>query len=147
MRDPGNVILRRALRVALLVPITYFIVQVPLGLTNSSLASAFACFSMLALADLGGPRRERFVANAILGCLGVGLVALGSFMGQWQWPVVITTLIIVFAIAFSAVLRGYFAAATAAAILPWVFAATAPPDPSLTGDRALGWAIGAAVAS
>ena len=65
MRDPGNVILRRALRVALLVPVTYYVVQVLLGLTNASLASAFACFSMLALADLGGPRRERFFANAI----------------------------------------------------------------------------------
>ena len=70
MRDPGNVILRRALRVALLVPVTYYVVQVLLGLTNASLASAFACFSMLALADLGGPRRERFFANAILGCIG-----------------------------------------------------------------------------
>ncbi len=147
MRDPGNVILRRALRVALLVPVTYYVVQVLLGLTNASLASAFACFSMLALADLGGPRRERFFANAILGCIGVALVALGSFIGQWQWPVVIATVIIVFAIAFSSVLRGYFAAATAAAILPWVYAATAPPDPSLAGTRALGWAIGAAVAT
>ncbi len=147
MHDPGHLILRRALRVALLVPVTYFVVQLLLGWSNAALASAFACFSMLAFADLGGPRRERMTANALLGINGVVLVALGSYLGQWQVAVVCATLVIVFVIAYSAVLRGYFAAATAAAILPWVFAATAAPDPELTIHRATGWAIGAAVAT
>lgn len=147
MHDPGHVILRRALRVGLLVPLTYLVVQVGLGWSNAALASAFACFSMLAFADLGGPRRERMTANALLGINGVVLIALGSYLAQWQTAVVGATLVIVFVIAYSAVLRGYFAAATAAAILPWVFAATATPDPSLSLERAAGWAIGAAVAT
>lgn len=147
MHDPGHVILRRALRVGLLVPVTYFVIQGVLGWSNAALASAFACFSMLAFADLGGPRRERFAANALLGLNGVVLVALGSYLGQWPGVIVAVTLVIVFVIAYSAVLRGYFAAATAAAILPWVFAATATPDPELTVHRAVGWAIGAAVAT
>lgn len=147
MRDPSHVVLKRALRVAILVPVTYFFVEVVLGWSNASLASAFACFSMLALADLGGPRRDRFLANATLGLAGVALVSLASFLGQWQWPVVIATVVVVFAISYSSVLRGYFAAATAAAILPWVYAATAPPDASLTATRAVGWAVGATVAT
>ena len=80
MHDPGHVILRRALRVALLVPVTYFVLQVVLGWTHSALAAAFACFSMLAFADLGGPRKERLTANALLGLNGVVLVALGSYL-------------------------------------------------------------------
>lgn len=147
MHDPGHVILRRALRVGLLVPLTYFAIQGVLGWSNAALASAFACFSMLAFADLGGPRRGRFAANALLGLNGVVLVALGSYLGQWSWAIVAATIVIVFVIAYSAVLRGYFAAATAAAILPWVFAATATPDPELTVHRAAGWAIGATVAT
>lgn len=147
MHDAGHVILRRALRVALLVPLTYLVVQVAFGWSNAALAAAFACFSMLAFADLGGPLRERMTANALLGLNGVVLVALGSYLGQWQIPVVCATLVIVFVIAYSAVLRGYFAAATAAAILPWVFAATATPDPDLALHRAAGWAIGATVAT
>ena len=147
MHDPGHVILRRALRVALLVPVTYFVLQVVLGWTHSALAAAFACFSMLAFADLGGPRKERLTANALLGLNGVVLVALGSYLAQWQWVIVCATVVIVFVIAYSAVLRGYFAAATAAAILPWVFAATATPNPSETFATAGGWAIGATVAT
>lgn len=147
MRDPDHVILRRALRVAVLVPSTYFLTQAVLGWSNAALGSAFACFTALAFADFGGPRKQRLTANLLLGLNGVILVSVASWVAQWQPVLIACTAIIVFVIAYSAVLRGYFAAATSAAILPWVFAATSPVDPSVGFERSAGWAVGALVAS
>lgn len=137
-------ILRRALRVAVVVSVAFFVVQVLLGWTGASLSTAFACFSMLAFADFGGPRKLRLAANLVLGVFGVGMVALGGWIGQWEVVAIIATLIIVFAIAYSAVLRGYFAAATAAAILPWAYSVTAPATGEVLAQRCGGWALGVA---
>ena len=147
MHDPNRMILRRALRVAVVVAVAFFAVQVVLGWTHASLSVAFACFSMLAFADFGGPRKSRLTANLILGAFGVALVALGGWLGHWGGVAIVCTLIIVFMIAFSAVLRGYFAAATAAAILPWAYSVTAPATGEILGWRCGGWALGALCAA
>lgn len=138
-------ILRRALRVALVVSVVFIVGQGIFDNANASLSAAFACFSMLTFADFGGPRRNRFLANLALGSFGVLMVIVGSLVGQWQVPAVICTLVIVFAIAYSAVLRGYFAAATAAAILPWAYAVTSPMTGEALFQRTYGWALGVVV--
>lgn len=147
MHDPKHLILRRALRVAVLVSATFFVTDAILGWSTASLAAAFACFSMLAFADFSGPRWNRLVAYLLLGLNGVIMVAVGSYVAQWQWVSIGLTFVVVLVISFSAVLRGYFAAATAAAILPWAFAVTGGYSPETIADKAGGWALGALVAS
>ena len=107
-------ILRRALRVAILVRSPISSSRSSSGSPERRWAARSPVSRCCALADLGGPRKARFLANAILGCVGIVLVTLASLINQWQWPIVIATLIVVFVIAYSSVLRGYFAAATAA---------------------------------
>ncbi len=147
MNDLDRELLRRGIRVAVLVTAVFGGLQWLTQNPTISLSAAFACFSTLAFANLGGPRRSRFLANVVLGINGVALVTIGSIVVQWPIPTVVVTFGVVFVVAFAAVLRGYFAAATAAAILPWAFAATSEYSPDAIAEHAVGWAIGAAVAA
>lgn len=145
--DPGRTFLRRGLRVAVLVPLTFFTFEVVLGLAPAALPAAFATFTILAFANLGGPVRDRFKANLTLGALGVALVAVGSLVSNVPWLAVASTFVVTFAISYASVLRGYFAAASVAALVPWVYAATSPHNLDVMPQRCLGWAVGAVVAS
>lgn len=145
--DPGHTVLRRGLRVAVLVPLTFFVFEIVLGLSASALPAAFATFTILAFANLGGPVGDRFKANLALGALGVSLVAVGSLVSNLAWLAVASTFVVTFAISYASVLRGYFAASSVAALVPWVYAATSPHDLDVMPQRCLGWAVGAVVAS
>jgi len=147
VHDPTGTFWRRALRVAIVVPLLYSVLQFGLGWSNAALPSAFAAFSLLSFADLGGPAKDRLRANLILVSVGVSLMAIGSVFGLWRWPAVIATAVVVFAISYASVLRGYFSAASTAAIVPWVFAATSTPALDQIPGRCIGWAIGGLVAT
>lgn len=147
VHDPGHVFLRKSARAAILVPLVYWFVQSVLGWSNGALYASFATFSVLVFADLGGPMRDRFRANLLLAATGVGLVALGSVVAHWRWGTVLATFVIVFAIAYTRVLRGYFAASATAAILPFVLAATSTPSFDLVPVRCFGWGLGALAAT
>ncbi|MGV1036400.1 MAG: FUSC family protein [Candidatus Nanopelagicales bacterium] len=147
INDPGHVFLRKSARAAILVPLMYWFVQSVLGWTNGALYASFATFSVLVFADLGGPMRDRFRANLLLAATGVGLVALGSVVAHWRWGTVLATFVIVFAIAYTRVLRGYFSASATAAILPFVLAATSTASFDLVPVRCFGWGVGALAAT
>jgi uncharacterized membrane protein YccC len=138
----GQIFLRRAGRVAVLVPLMFFLFRDVLQLSEAVLPVCFATFSILALADLGGPARERLVANLCLAGVGTFLVALGIFFGQWRWPSVLATIPIVFCISYMTVLRGYFGATAVAAIVPWVLAVTEGSPLGTVPVQCLGWAAG-----
>ncbi|MBP7973221.1 MAG: FUSC family protein [Candidatus Nanopelagicales bacterium] len=147
LHDPGHVFLRKSTRAAVLVPLVYWFVQSVLGWSNGALYASFATFSVLVFADLGGPMRHRLRANLLLAVTGVGLVALGSVIAHWRWGTVLATFVVVFAIAYTRVLRGYFAASATAAILPFVLAATSTPSFDLVPVRCFGWGFGALAAT
>jgi uncharacterized membrane protein YccC len=142
IRDPGQIFLRRAGRVVVLVPLMFFLFRDVLQLSEAVLPVCFATFSILAFADLGGPVRDRLIANLCLTGVGTVLVALGIFFGQWRWPSVLATIVVVFWISYATVLRGYFGAAAVAAIVPWVLAVTEGSPLSTVPVQCLGWAAG-----
>ena len=74
MRDPGHLILRRSVRAAAVIPLTFWFVQIVLGLPNSSLSAAFAGIAILIFADFGGPSKQRLLANVWVGIAGIVLV-------------------------------------------------------------------------
>ena len=146
LHDPTRVLLRRGLRVALLVPMVFFLCQQVLGLGAAALPAAFATYTILAFADFGGPVLDRLRANISLGLFGVMMVAVGSYANRWAWLAVVSTFVVVFAISFASVLRGYFAAGSLAAIVPWLLVVASPHNLALMPEKCLGWALGAAVA-
>ena len=147
VHDPGGQLRGRALRIALLVPLEYFLLVQVLHQSDAALPAALATLSILAFAALGGPRGDRLRANLILGALGVGLTALGALLSAPAWLAVASTSIVVFCISFACVFRGYFAAASTAAIVPWVVAVTTATDRDHLVAVCCGWAFGALVAA
>ncbi len=147
LNDPTHALLRRGLRVGLLVPLVFFVLERVLGLSAAALPAAFATYTILAFADFGGPTLDRLRANVTLGLFGVVMIAVGSYANSSGWLAVLTTFVVVFTISFASVLRGYFAAGSLAAIVPWVLVVASPHDIALMPQKCVGWAIGAAVAA
>ena len=90
----------------------------------AGLPSSFALFSILVFANLGGPRLARLRANVMIVLVGLVALIAGAVTGASVWVAVPATFVAIFAIAYSAVLRGYFASSTNAVIVPWVLGAT-----------------------
>lgn len=148
MRDPGGLARRRALRVAICVPLVFLIGSRLLNLGSGALYATFAVFALLVFADFGGPLPQR--GRAYVACAGAGLVAiaLGTVLAENRVAAVGGTFIVAFGLFFAAVLRGYFAASTIAVLLPFVIAVTNGPGylPQLASSE-IGWLTGAAVAT
>ena len=147
VNDPAHILLRRGLRVAVLVPTVFFVCMQVLPAQEAGLPAAFATFSVLAFADFGGPALDRLWANLMLGVIGTVLFTVGALVGWHPVAAVLSTFVVAFVISFGAVLRGYFATATTAVLLPWVLAATTHPDISVLPEKSVGWAAGALVAA
>ena len=147
IHDPGGQLRGRALRIALLVPLEYFLLVDVLHQPVAGLPAAMATLSILSFAALGGPPGDRLRANLILGALGVALFGFGSLLSAPAWVAITSTLLVVFCISLASVFRGYFAAASTAAIVPWVVAVTTAPDREHLLAACSGWAFGALVAA
>jgi len=145
-RDAAHIFLRRAARVAILVPLMTWFTSEVIKQPAAGLPSSFALFCILVFANLGGPPWERFRANA--GIVVVGLVALvlGAVTGEAVWVAVPATFVAVFVISYAAVLRGYFAGAMKAIIVPWVLGATSGTGTTNLPAECVGWLIGGVLA-
>ena len=54
VNDPSHILLRRGLRVAVLVPVVFFVCMQVLPAQEAALPAAFATFSVVAFAGFGG---------------------------------------------------------------------------------------------
>ncbi len=108
--------------------------------------AAFGSFAMLVLVEFAGSLRSRFVAYVFLACAGAVNIALGTLCSQNAWLAAGAMALIGFAILFSGVINGYFAAAATSALLPFILAATVPAPVSVLPARLEGWALAAGVA-
>ncbi len=145
LKDPGGVFLRRALRVAFVLPITYFFVQDVLHLQYGTGIASFTSYALLGLADFGGPRKSRAKAYVITGLVGLPLVVLGSLLSSYLIVSILAAGLVAFAVNYAGVLRGYFASAGVALLLPFVMAVTSPPGLEVMWQLCAGYAIGVVV--
>ncbi len=148
VHDPEHVILRRALRVALVLPLLFVFVYDVLGLVNGAPYAAFGSFALLAFADFGGPTRDRFLAYLAAGGAGLIAIVLGTLAAYSTTVAIISTFIVGFVLTFSGVLRGYVATATLPVLLPFVIAVTAGSgELSQLPERMAGFAIAVGVSA
>lgn len=110
MHDPGNLILRRALRVAIVLPLAYVAVRYGLDLPAGAPYAGFGTFVLLAFADFGGPTKDRARAYVLAGLAGLVAIAIGTAASNSFWASVIVTFVVCTTLAYSGVLRGYVAA-------------------------------------
>lgn len=148
MHDPSRLLLRRALRVAIVIPLLYYFVVGILGLEYGGAYAFFGTFVLLAFSDFGGPLKDRSLAYLITGAVGLVAIAIGTVVAYNMWVAAIATMIIGSALAYASVLRGYVATANMSVLLPFVIAATSGPGGiEQLPQRLAGFAIGVIVAT
>ncbi len=141
--DPGLSALKSAARAAIVMPavfaVAFEVIQQPQAATFAALGS----FAMLVLVDFSGPPRSRFAAYLSLAITGAALVVIGTLCSRNAWLAAAAMAVVGFAILFSGVINGYFAAGGAAAILSFVLAVSIPAPLSALPWRLAGWGLAA----
>jgi len=140
-RDPGFSAFRRAARAAIVIPLAFAFADVVLRAPQSLVFVMFGCFSLLVISDFGGSRRPRALAYLMATLVGAALVALGTLVSTSPWLPGVLMFIVGFAISFSRIFGGYFAAANLGMLLAFVIAVTIPASPDVIPARVGGWAI------
>ena len=90
--DPGGASLRRAARVAIVVPPMAAFAGTIVGDPAATTFAVFGSFALLGLADFGGPTIPRARAYAGATVVGAGLVLLGTLASGSDWSAVAMTL-------------------------------------------------------
>lgn len=146
--DPYRIYARRALRLAITFPAALVIQSLVLGLPQVAvLFGLFGCFSLTTMCDFGGPYPSRtlaYLATIGMGWVSITIASAASFS---FWAAVGATLVYGFLVTYSAVLRGYFAAAVPGVFVGFFLAISSPHDWSQLGQNLAGWTIGAGLAS
>jgi uncharacterized membrane protein YccC len=140
-RDPGWSALRRAARAAIVIPLAFAFADLLLRAPQSLVFVMFGCFSLLVVSDFGGFRRPRAIAYLTATLVGAALVALGTLVSSSTWLPAVVMFIVGFAISFSRIFGGYFAAANLGMLLAFVIAVTIPAPPDVIPARVGGWAM------
>jgi uncharacterized membrane protein YccC len=141
VRDPGGTSLRRALRVALVVPSMAAFAGTIVGDPAASLFAVFGSFALLGLADFGGPTIPRARAYAWAVLVGAGLVLLGTLASGNAWPATASMMVVAFVVQFLGIFGGYLVAAQTAVLLAFVVAVSIPTPAGAVWPRVAGWAL------
>jgi uncharacterized membrane protein YccC len=146
LTDPGLASLKSAARAAVVMPSVFAFADKVIGNPQTAIFAAFGSFAMLVLVDFTGPMRSRFVAYLALACVGATNIVLGTFCSRNAWLAAAGMAVVGFAILFSGVINGYFAAAATSALLTFILPATIPVSFSEVPARLGGWGLAAAAA-
>jgi uncharacterized membrane protein YccC len=146
VQDPGGTSLRRAARVALVVPLMAAFAGSIVGDPGAALFAVFGAFSLLGLADFGGPTIPRARAYAITALVGAGLVALGTLASGNAWSAVAGTALVAFVVQFLGVFGGYVVAAQTPILLAFVVAVSVPSPAGAAGARVAAWTLAGGIA-
>jgi uncharacterized membrane protein YccC len=141
VRDPGGTSLRRAARVALVVPPMAAFAGTIVGDPGAGLFAVFGAFALLGLADFGGPTNPRARAYAGATLVGAGLVLLGTLASGNAWSAVAGTMLVAFVVQFLGVFGGYLVAAQTAVLLAFVVAVSVPASTGAAWARVAAWTL------
>jgi uncharacterized membrane protein YccC len=141
-RDPERDGLRRAVRVAIVVPLAVA-VGFRIGTSQTVLFAIFGSIALMVLADFPGNRQNRAVAYAGLGCIGAVLITLGTVVAPIPWLAVALMFCLGVGVTFAGALSETIAAGQQATLLTFVLPACTPAGP--IGERLVGWLIALAL--
>jgi uncharacterized membrane protein YccC len=147
LHDPDHVILRRSLRVMIFSPLLFAVTGFAFDRPTMALFASFGSFCLMAMTDLGGPLRRRFVGYLALTAICVGLIALGTFLAEWIVLAAIGMAVVGFVVRLAGLFGGYAVASGPALTLAFVLAVALPTEGSPLADRVVGWVIGGLTAA
>jgi energy-converting hydrogenase Eha subunit B len=142
-RDSGLVALRRAGRVAIVMPAMFALGEEVIGNATVATFAAFGSIAMLLFADFGGPLRERLQAEASLAVVGAAFVCLATLASRSVWLAAAAMALVGFAVIFAGVVSSVLAGAATSLLLPFILPVTLAAPVSAVPDRLAGWGIAA----
>jgi len=139
--DPGLLGLKTATRAAICIPAVFAFTHQVIGNAQMSLFGAFGSFAILVFADFGGTPRARLTAFLVLAAVGAIFIPLGTLCAKNPWLAGASMGVVAFAVLFSGLINGYFAAGATAAMLTYILPVSMPVSASVIPDRLAGWGI------
>lgn len=142
--DPGYGALRRATRIALIMPAMFAIGDKVIANPVLATFAAFGSFAMLLLVDFQGPVRDRVLAQ---GCLVVAcavLICLGTLASRFTVVATLGMALVGFAVLFAGVVSSVLAGATTSLLLAFILPVSLPGPVSSIPDRVAGWGLSGA---
>ncbi|MBO0878903.1 MAG: FUSC family protein [Mycobacterium sp.] len=142
-KDPDHDGLRRAIRAAIMVPLTAGLSLVVVGGTAAPLFAVLGAYWFMVVTDFPGNRHNRAVAYLGLGVNGSILIALGTLVTSIAWLAVSLMLVLGVAVTLAGVMSETMSAGQRATLLCYVWPVCTPAGP--VNERLLGWLIAVAM--
>ena len=142
-KDPERDALRRAIRAAIMVPLTAGFAFVVVGGRAAPQYALLGAFWLLVVTDFPGNRQQRAVAYLGLAVNGFVLITLGTLVAPIAWVAVTLMFALGVAVTLAGMLSATMSAGQRATLLFYVWPVCTPAGP--IGDRLLGWLIALAI--
>ena len=142
-KDPERDALRRAIRAAIMVPLTAGFAFVVVGGRAAPQYALLGAFWLLVVTDFPGNRQQRAVAYLGLAVNGFVLITLGTLVAPIAWLAVTLMFVLGVAVTLAGMLSATMSAGQRATLLFYVWPVCTPVGP--IGERLLGWLIALAI--
>ena len=137
--DPEYGALRRAGRIAIVVPGMLAIGFEILGNPSIAIFAGLGSLATLLFVEFRGPRLVRLQEQILLAVSSGALVVLGTLVSRWTWLAAITMALVAFVVLFSGVVSSVLASAANAQLVGLIVAVSFPGGPDSIPDRLAGW--------
>jgi uncharacterized membrane protein YccC len=141
-RDPGLLVVHRAVRVTIAASSGFFLCLYLVGDVNTGVYALFATVALGALSEVSGTPAQR--TRTYLGALvaGLALASLGTMLAVDTWAAVAGMLVVGFLVSFAAVGGPQVAGVASGLQLFYVLPCFPPYTPDLLGQRLTGLTVG-----
>jgi uncharacterized membrane protein YccC len=142
-KDPDFLVLKRAVRAAIVMPSVFAIAHGVSSNPQVGLFGAFGSFALLLLVEFGGRTQKRLGSYAVLYVVGAVFIALGTVASTNEVAAVLGMAAVGFCVLFAGVVSPSAATASTAALLLFVLPVAVAAPASQVGARLAGWTLAA----
>jgi uncharacterized membrane protein YccC len=133
--------LRRAGRIAIVVPGLFAIGDKVLDNPSIAVFAGLGAIATLLFVEFDGPRRARLEEQLLLAVSSAAFVCLGTLVSRWSWLAAILMALVTFVVLFSGASSSVLAGAANALLLGFILAASIRGGPSAVPGRLAGWGL------
>src|SRR5271170_3711205 len=137
--DPEYGALRRAGRIAIVVPGMLAIGFEILGNPAIAIFGGLGSLATLLFVEFHGPRLVRLQEQIMLAVSSGALIVLGTLASRWTWLAALTMALVAFVVLFSGVVSSVLASAANTQLVGLIIAVSFPGGPDSIPDRLAGW--------
>ena len=145
-KDPELLAVKRSVRAAVVMPLTFGIGHLFFSNPQVSLFAAFGSFALLLLVEFPGRPRTRLTSYVVLFAVACGFIALGTAVSTHQVLAVVAMAVVGFLVLFAGIVAPQIATCATAALLTFVLPVAVADPPSAIGPRLVGWLLAGAIA-